>query len=274
MFLNKFKLRVKALKLNYFVVMTIKRVVGIVMVLFVSAWTTTNHDWEKDTTQSKILRYCADFNRIQMDIRDCNISPDSASRAFKENIENIRNVFGVKDCQPLDTNYFVFPVRGYLPRVSIGGRGRGYRPDGYDMFDMDVRGSHPAHDIFIHDKNKDQMDDRTNEPVDILSFSSGIVLASEKNWQYDTDRRGGNWVWVYDPCLDGLFYYAHNRRVVVDPGQWVNAGQKIAEMGRTGFSANKTRSPTHLHFMYLKVNSDGLPEPNNTYEWLINAINQ
>lgn len=272
--LNNNKLARCGLGLYYFVVMTVKRMVGVVVVLIVSALSTHSQGFEIETYQSRILRYCSDFQQIQIDIRDCNISPDSAGRAFRENINQIRRVFGVKDCQPVDSSYFVFPVQGYTPRVSIGGRGRGYRPDGYDMFDMEVRGSHPAHDIFIHDKNKDQVDDFTSEPVDILSFSAGIVVASEKNWQLDTDRRGGNWIWVYDPCLDGLFYYAHNRRVIVDPGQWVTAGQKIGEMGRTGFNANKSRSPTHLHFMYLKINFDSLPEPNNTYEWLLNAVNK
>ncbi len=270
----KDKLEVRMSGLYYFVVMTIKRIVGIAVVLMVSAWSTHSQGLENETTQGMILRYCKDFQQIQVDIRDCNISPDSAAIAFRTNINLIRKVFGVVACDPMDSNYFVFPVRGYSPKISIGGRGRGYRPDGYNMFDMDVRGSHPAHDIFIHDKNKDQLDDKTDAPVDILSFSTGIVLASEKNWLYDTDRRGGNWIWVYDPCLDGLFYYAHNRKVVVDAGQWVSAGQKIGEMGRTGFNANKARSPTHLHFMYLKINSDSLPEPNNTYEWLLNAINK
>jgi hypothetical protein len=92
-------------------------------------------------------------------------------------------------------------------------------------------------------------------------MSSGLVLAIETAWKPGSDYRGGNWIWVYDPTLHGLFYYAHNSEVHVVPGQWVQAGQKLAEMGRTGFNAYKTRSPTHLH----------LPQPLNTYEWLLTA---
>ncbi|PWJ60441.1 peptidase M23-like protein [Dyadobacter jejuensis] len=237
---------------------------GLMVVLVFSAWTS-----ESPPASNLLLQYCSDFRQIQMDVRDCAITPDSAARAFKQNIDNIRKVFGEDSCN--NGAGYVYPVKGYRPKESIGGRGRGYRPDGFDLFDMDVQGSHPAHDLFIRDKNKDGLDDYTQQPADILAFSSGMVLACEKNWTVDSDRRGGNWIWIYDPCLNGVFYYAHNRKVVVDPGQWVEAGEKIAEMGRSGFNANKHRSPTHLHFMYLQIDAYGQPQPGNTYDWLLEA---
>ncbi|CAG5006303.1 hypothetical protein DYBT9275_03790 [Dyadobacter sp. CECT 9275] len=245
--------------------MTIKRVTGILLIIITSGWT------NESLPSAKLLEYCNVFRQIQVDVRDCVISPDSATRAFQENMKNLRAVFARDSCRSIDSTYFVFPVRCYLPAESIGGRGRGYRPDGFDLFDMEVKGSHPAHDIFIRDKDKDQIDDRTWKPVDILAFTSGVVLAVEKDWQYDSDRRGGNWIWIYDPCLDGLFYYAHNNVVEVQPGQWVNAGDKIAEMGRSGYNAYKKRSPTHLHLMFLKLTPEGLPEPQNTYDWMMMA---
>ncbi|WP_025763283.1 M23 family metallopeptidase [Dyadobacter tibetensis] len=247
--------------------MSIMRMLGVLLILIFSAWTR-----EQPSASSLIMQYCENFKQIQIDIRDCNISPDSAARAFQVNMLQLGKLFGDDSCSRRTGQDFVFPVKGYSPRESIGGRGKGYRPEGFDLFDMQVRGSHPAHDIFIRDRDKDQLDDATGEPVDVLAFTTGMVLASEKNWQFDSDRRGGNWIWIYDPCLKGIFYYAHNKTVVVEPGQWVEAGEKIAEMGRTGFSAHKSRSPTHLHFMYLKINRDGLPEPDDTYDWLMEAI--
>jgi len=57
----------------------------------------------------------------------------------------------------------------------------------------------------------------------------------------------------------------------VAPGQWVQSGQKLGEIGRTGFNAYKTRSPTHLHLMYLQLQPNGLPQPLDPYKWLLTA---
>ena len=116
------------------------------------------------------------------------------------------------------------------------------------------------------------MDDRTGQPADILAVSNGLVLSIETGWTPGSDYRGGKLdLGFMTPNLNGLFYYAHNSEVDVLPGQWVRAGQKIAESGRTGLNAYKTRSPTHLHLMYLQIGPDGLPQPLNTYEWLLTA---
>jgi hypothetical protein len=245
--------------------MTVKRIAGVILIISIAAWT------NKSESSDKIAEYCATFHQIQIDIRDCVITPDSAKRAFGAVMKDIRKEFKRDTCRVIDSSYFIYPVKNYLPRESIGGKGKGYRDEGFDLFDMKVKGSHPAHDLFVRDKDQDNLDDRTWKAVDVMAFTSGLVLATEINWKYDSDYRGGNWIWIYDPCLDGLFYYAHNNIVEVQPGQWVNAGDKISEMGRSGYNAYQKRSPTHLHLMYLELDSEGLPTPYNTYEWLKNA---
>ena len=226
--------------------MTIKGFVGALLMISLLAWTDC-----ASPRNDEILFYCNEFRQIQTDVRDTLISPDSARIAFKSVIQKIRFMYPRDSCRAVDSSYFVFPVRGYYPRESIGGKGRGYRDTGFDLFDMTAKGSHPAHDIFVRDKNQDNL------------------VSVETNWKSDSHFRGGNWIWIYDPCLDGLFFYAHNNIVKVTPGQWVTAGEKIAEMGRSGFNAYKKRSPTHLHLMYLKLTPEGLPEPENTYDWLM-----
>lgn len=245
--------------------MTIKRVAGIILILSVSGWINQAEPSEK------INESCAAFQQIQMDIRDNVISPDSARAAFRAVMIELRKNVGRDTCRAIDSAYFVYPVKNYTARESVGGRGKGYRGDGFDLFDNNVRGSHPAHDLFAKDKDQDNLDDRTWKPVDILAFTSGIVLATETGWKYDSEYRGGNWIWIYDPCLDGLFYYAHNNIVEVQPGQWVNAGDKIAEMGRSGYNAYQKRSPTHLHLMFLQLDEYGMPMPYNTYDWMLQA---
>jgi peptidoglycan LD-endopeptidase LytH len=211
------------------------------------------------------------FEGLNAQIREQAILPDSAQLCFQEIAIALRQeTDSLRNAWQADSLRFVFPVRGYSAQ-QIGGRGSGYRPRGFNWFDHSVQGSHPAHDIFIYDRNQDNLDDQTEQPVDVLAMRAGVVVATETNWQAESTYRGGNFVWLYDPVLDGLFYYAHNSRVVVQTGQVVQAGQKIAEVGRTGFNAAKPRSGTHLHFMYLQLLPNGLPEPQDTYDWLLVA---
>ncbi len=231
--------------------------------------------------EPSVYTYCQQFQTLYTQIRVQSITPDSARMTFSRIMQGLQVRFYSMDSYPKDSihrdslrqtgTYFSFPIRGYATSAIGGTHGEGYRGDGFDLFDYNVRGSHPAQDIFISDRNQDHIDDRTNQPVDILAMSSGLVLAIETNWKPGSEYRGGNWIWVYDPILNGLFYYAHNSQVDVTPGQWVQAGEKLAEMGRTGFNAYKARSPTHLHLMYLQIQPNGLPTPLNTYAWLLTA---
>lgn len=228
-----------------------------------------------------VYGYCQQFQTLYTQIREQRLTPDSARIEFSRIMHGLQERFHSLESYRQDSlqrdslrrtgRYFSFPIRGYTPSAIGGTHGEGYRGNGFDLFDYKVRGSHPAQDIFIVDRNQDNTDDRTGSPVDILAMSSGLVIGIETDWKPGSDYRGGNWIWVYDPTLHGLFYYAHNSEVSVAPGQWVQAGQKLAEMGRSGYNAYKARSPTHLHLMYLQIRPDGLPEPINPYNWLLTA---
>lgn len=234
-----------------------------------------------NSAEPTVYAYCQQYQTLYTLIRERRVQPDSARLLFSGIMKGLQERFRSVDSYQPDSlqrdslrrtgRYFAFPIRGYAPSAIGGTRGEGYRANGFDLFDYNVRGSHPAQDIFIADRNQDNLDDRNRQPVDILAMSNGVVLGIESGWSPGSDYRGGNWIWVYDPTLHGLFYYAHNSRIDVSPGQWVQAGQKIAEMGRTGYNAYKSRSPTHLHLMYLQIQPDGLPTPLNTYEWLLTA---
>lgn len=165
---------------------------------------------------------------------------------------------------------WAFPVKGYGPGAIGGRNGSGYVPAGFDFFDK-TSGGHPAHDIFINDGNQDCIDDNTNAPVEILSMSGGIVIETRKNWTTDMmDIKGGNIVYVYDNFSNGFFYYAHLKEVYVNVGDMVEPGTSLGTMGRTGKNAYPSRSPTHLHIMYVR-SFDGDMRPENIYNDLLNA---
>ena len=213
---------------------------------------------------------CDQFNLLNTQIRDGEITKALAKEKILNLIAKIREYFKSNNGKEYTSDDWVFPLKGYGPG-SIGGKnGSGYVAKGYDFYDGNEHGGHPAHDIFIHDKNQDDLDDNTGEHVDVLSMSSGVVVALEKEWDTKSDLRGGKYIWIYDTYSDGLFYYAHNSKVIVNVGDIVKPGDKIAEVGRTGLNAYKKRSPTHLHFSYLQIN-DGKLNPVNTYETLYNV---
>jgi hypothetical protein len=227
---------------------------------------------QKDTstvTHKEYLSVINGYKQLLVDIREYKLSPQQAREKFQE------MMFIMKEAHPsarYDSTQvqLCFPLMGFDFR-AVGGNGSGYIPRGYDLFDQAKKGSHPAHDIFMKDKNQDSRDDRTDDYVPVLSTTDGIVIAVENGWQTGSEYRGGNYIWIYDITNGGLWYYAHQREIYVKTGQIVRAGQKIALVGRTGFNAAMPRSDTHLHMTFLRIDEEGNPFPVNTYGWLKQA---
>lgn len=213
------------------------------------------------------------INRLIVQIRDKTIEKETAIREITSLINSIKKEIKNKPKILNSGLHSVFPVRGYSPGQSIGGvADEGYVPGRYDFFEGNTHKGHPALDIFIRDVNQDCMDDITQKPVEILSMTSGVVIATEKKWDTASTLRGGKYLWIYDPVHNHLLYYAHNDRIIAETGQIVMPGDVLATCGRTGLNAFKKRSPTHLHLMILRFKNNMHPEPINPYPFLINSF--
>ncbi len=201
-------------------------------------------------------------------VRDGAISQAAAMKQMAGLLAAIKDYYygaGGKQCTSAE---WVFPVEGYGPK-AIGGTGdKGYKAGGYRYFDGNRHGGHPSFDIFIRDRNRDDLDDGARRPVRVLSMTGGIVVARETAWDRNSRLRGGVYLWIYSPSEEALVYYAHNREVHVGVGDIVRPGDPVATVGRTGLNAHKTRSPTHLHLTFLKA-KDGHPVPVNIYAELL-----
>ena len=209
---------------------------------------------------------CINFNALYTQIRDGLIPKKEALKRIQELMPLIKSYYyehGGKDYQKAA---WKFPLQNYGPKAVGGTHGEGYIASGYDFFDGNKHGGHPAHDIFINDKNQDCLDDKTQKPVNVLSMTDGIVIASSTQWDTTSNLRGGKYIYVYQPSTNSLFYYAHNSEVLVQLCDIVKPGQVIAKVGRSGLNAYKKRSPTHLHFMQLTLDSQRYPRPVNPYK--------
>jgi len=213
---------------------------------------------------------CLQFDRLNTLIRDGLIDRESARSQIKELLPKVKAYFYANGGVDSPENEWVFPVQGYNQKAIGGVGGNGYISKGYDYFDGNKHAGHPAHDIFITDKNQDGLDDKTHKPVNVLAMKSGVVVATANEWAVGSDLRGGKYVYVFEPLTNGLIYYAHNSEVFVKPGDLVKAGAVLAAVGRTGKNANAARSPTHLHVAGLAV-TDGYPKAYDLYQVLLKA---
>jgi murein DD-endopeptidase MepM/ murein hydrolase activator NlpD len=218
--------------------------------------------------QPDAVNPCVEFDRLYAEIRDQRVERAAAEPKVRALLPRIREYVRAHRATPTPPGVWRFPLDGYGAE-SIGGKnGSGYVAAGYDYFDGYKSHGHPGHDIFIRDANRDELDDRTGQPVTVHSISTGVVVAYSPDWKSDSQLRGGRYLYVYDPAADGMFYYAHNRSLLVKPGQIVEAGAPIATVGRSGRNAAAQRSPTHLHVMFLST-ADGYPRPKDIYADLV-----
>ncbi len=211
-----------------------------------------------------------EWQELELLIRDVKIDKSIA----KEKLIKIVHQLDKKYKNNTFVDRWSFPLEGYDYR-SVGGKdGDGFRTDiiygpygvkGYNFYDGNKHGGHPAHDIFIKDNNQDSLDDKTSLPVNVLSMKDCVVLSINTSWKNDSTVRGGNYVWTYNPKEKIFLYYAHLDKIFVEPGQILQSGTKIGTVGRTGFLADKKKSPTHVHIMVLKFNNGDM-EPYNFYK--------
>ena len=235
----------------------------------VSAQTPQNIIIKSDSIEIKTL--AVEFDSVNTLVRDNKIEKAQALKKLQTIFPELQTTYYKLKPDTAKNEKWIFPVEGYSSKNIGGTHGEGYISKGYDYFDGNKHGGHAAQDIFIYDKNQDCKDDRTGKIVNIRSVSNGIVVALEKDWDSASPLRGGKYIYIYNPCDNAIFYYAHNNEVFVDVGQIITAGDKIATVGRTGLNAFKQRSPTHLHFMKLALDKEFYPKPVNTYQELLKA---
>jgi hypothetical protein len=212
-----------------------------------------------------------DWDKFEKAVRDQRIAKAEAKQEFPALMDSIVSFARRFTFSPRD--HWIFPVHGHsLPDVGKGG----FKPDirygsspimGYDFYDGNLHGGHPAYDIFIADKNMDCLDDRNGKPCDIVAPEDIIVLSCFTTWEQGSDLRGGNYLWGFEMATRRLFYFAHLRSIAVRPGDFCKAGTPLGVMGRTGKNAAHSRSPTHLHFMVLDARNAQLL-PVDTWKFL------
>ncbi len=88
---------------------------------------------------------------------------------------------------------------------------------------------------------------RSHHGVDIFAARGTAAVAVTRAYvrRVREQNLGGLTVWLHDRKRNLHLYYAHLDEQLVEPGQWVNAGDIVGRVGNTG---NARTTPPHLHF--------------------------
>lgn len=190
-------------------------------------------------------------------IRDRKIPRRAAVDSINLYVKKATNEFFELHHKLTERKNWVFPMYGFT-QIKYREDGRDYWDDGFDYFQGGESKGHPAHDIFILDDNKDGIEDSTGERVYAIAMANSMVLSSYGEWEEGDFLRSGNYVKLFEPGEEAIFYYSHLDSVFVRPGDFVKAGDKIGYVGRTGRKA--IQGKTHIHIAYYKI-EDGVPIP-------------
>lgn len=208
-------------------------------------------------TEAQMLTVFDRWHAIDELIRDRKIDEDDAQDSIEIYVKLAKKEFkklGVPGTKRID---WAFPMSGWSS-ITYRDGGKDYKDERFDYFQGGESKGHPAHDIFFPDTNKDVMDDVTGEKVYATAMVTGIVFTLHADWENGDFFRSGNYVKIFDPQTEAMFYYSHLDSVFVKVGQLVKAGDPIGYVGRTGRKAIGGR--THVHIAYYRID-DGYPVP-------------
>lgn len=190
-------------------------------------------------------------------IRDRKIDEDDAIDSIKLYVKLGKAEFKQYGIAGTKRSEWVFPMSNFT-WYSYRSEGKDYKDDRFSYFQGGESKGHPAHDIFILDKDTNSIEDSTGKHVPAISMVNGIVISTYDRWVRHDFLRSGNYIKLFDPVSEAMFYYSHLDSVFVKPGELVKAGDKIGYIGRTGRKA--IFGKTHIHIAYYKI-EDGEPIP-------------
>lgn len=215
-------------------------------------------------TQTKISER---WNATDVLIWDRKIDRDAAIDSIEYYIPLAVKEFKTHGIPTTKRNAWAFPMSGWTS-VTYRDKGQDYKDEKFDYFQGGESKGHPAHDIFIVDKDNDGIEDSVGTKIYATSMVNGLVIGVHSVWKVGDFYRSGNYVKVFDPESEALFYYSHLDSVFVVPGQIVKAGDPVGYVGRTGRKAINGR--THVHIAYYKID-DGEPIPEDIINDLYDA---
>jgi len=204
------------------------------------------------------------WHKTDLMIRDNKIDKEDAIDSINLYVELTMKELKSTGFQTTKKQNWVYPVTGWTWN-SYRKNGKDYKAWRFDYFQGGEYKGHPAHDIFILDNDSNGVEDSTGKKVTAVSMINGVVISLFNQWRTGDLLRSGNYVKIFDPETEAIFYYSHLDTVFVKVGDLVKAGETLGYIGRTGRKA--VHGKTHLHIAYYKI-VEGYPKPVDIIEEL------
>jgi murein DD-endopeptidase MepM/ murein hydrolase activator NlpD len=218
-------------------------------------------------TYSQALTVYDRWHKTDQLIRDRKIDAGDAEDSIALYVKLAKDDFRTLGIPATKRADWVFPMSGWTS-VSYRSGGKDYKDARFDYFQGGEFKDHPANDIFFPDKDSNTYEDSTGEKVYAAAMVTGIVISKYSTWFKQDYLRSGNYVKLFDPETEAIFYYSHLDTVFVEIGQLLTAGEPLGFVGRTGRKAIKGK--THVHIAYYKID-DGHPVPEEIIQDLYKA---
>src|SRR5690349_10676824 len=126
----------------------------LVAILFLLTLLSGYQEAEAQSSNTRLLELCNNFNSLNTDIRDNKITKPRAKEQVRKLAAEIKSEYFSSGGQNYSVKDWVFPLKGYGYKAIGGVNGNGYQKGGYDYFDGNRHSGHPSLDIFIRDKKQ------------------------------------------------------------------------------------------------------------------------
>ncbi|MDD3625994.1 MAG: DUF4846 domain-containing protein [bacterium] len=114
--------------------------------------------------------------------------------------------------------------------------------------------------IYVDDKNKDALDDDTNNPFEVLSFDFGIVMNISKHTSQNNQNESGNHLWIYNPQKSRYYLYSHLSDINIKTGDIIRPGTFLGTVSGIAHESNADIQ-TYLFFLCLEYKNGHLTIP-------------
>ena len=185
--------------------------------------------------------------RVWNEVTHALMSGPLAGKAARERYQALWATITVDDLPAPKLNHWqwMFPLPGY----DASAFGESYWVDDYRYLDGPQAQGYPGLRIYLQDRGRLGLDDRTKKPAPVVSATDGVVVAAEKFWKEGDPSVLGDFVTVLDQQDKLLFTYANLGRIRVSPGQLLVKGEVVGWVGRTGQEIQARHLGTQLGFM-------------------------
>jgi murein DD-endopeptidase MepM/ murein hydrolase activator NlpD len=198
---------------------------------------------------------CVQWEITEQALMEGSIDGKEARKRFRELWKKVT----IDDLPPPKEGLWqwVFPVPGYGEESYST---QIYSPDKYKFLDgPDFRG-HPGVNIYIRDRGRKSLDDRSKKPAPVVSSTDGVVVSARKFPAEGEKNRLGIYVVVLSQVEKRFFYYCGLSKLRVSLGQMVDKGQVLGYVGRSDGDTIKKNLGSHLRF-HVHSFDDGLFYP-------------